>query len=87
MGLVLKEKICVASPQGTSEVQLLFGDITKLPMEEKVDYLFTSAFPGKISLEDVGARKASMNRILYVLQPNRTCCSLTVSIRQSCLAM
>lgn len=46
MGLVLKEKICLRTPQGVSEVQFLFGDITQLPLAEKVDYIFTSAFPG-----------------------------------------
>nr|KAG5685787.1 hypothetical protein BaRGS_019850 [Batillaria attramentaria] len=47
MGLVLKEKILLKTPQGMSEIQLLFGDITQLPIEEKVDYIFTSAFPGQ----------------------------------------
>ena len=48
MALVLKEKICLTTPQGVSEVQLLFGDITQLPVEEKVDTVFVSAFPGEL---------------------------------------
>ena len=47
MGLVLKEKISLDTPRGVSEVQLLFGDITQLPEEEKVDIVCVSAFPGK----------------------------------------
>ena len=49
MALVLKKKICLTTPQGVSEVQLLFGDITQLPVDEKVDAIFVSAFPGELS--------------------------------------
>ena len=47
MGLVMKEKICLMTPVGVSEVQLFFGDITQLPVKEKVDIIFVSAFPGE----------------------------------------
>ena len=54
MALVLKERICLTTPQGASEVQLLFGDITQLPVEEKVDAIFVSAFPGEtLSVHDL----------------------------------
>ena len=33
---------------GDCEIQLLYGDITKLPLEEKMDILMVSAFPGTI---------------------------------------
>ena len=53
MALVLKEKICLTTPQGVSEVQLLFGDVTLLPMTDKVDILFVSAFPGEFCFSSV----------------------------------
>ncbi|XP_076463846.1 uncharacterized protein LOC143295997 [Babylonia areolata] len=46
MGLVLKDKIRLHTQLGQSEVQLLFGDITQLTQQEKVDFIFVSAFPG-----------------------------------------
>ncbi|KAK7104240.1 uncharacterized protein [Littorina saxatilis] len=46
MGLVLKDSMRLTTALGISEVQLLFGDITQLPIDEKVDFIFVSAFPG-----------------------------------------
>ncbi|BFZ05756.1 hypothetical protein BsWGS_08795 [Bradybaena similaris] len=46
MGLLLKDKIELLTPLGSQEIQLLIGDITKLPLEEKVDFIFISAFYG-----------------------------------------
>ncbi|XP_076442860.1 uncharacterized protein LOC143281529 [Babylonia areolata] len=46
MALELKEKIVLQTLQGLSEVQLHFGSITSLPVEEKVDAIFVSSFPG-----------------------------------------
>lgn len=48
MGLLLKDKIELSTPLGSQEIQLLIGDITKLPLEEKVDFIFISAFYGNI---------------------------------------
>ena len=47
MPLILEETISVATRLGTSLVQLYLGDITHLDMDNKVDIIFTSAFPGK----------------------------------------
>ena len=33
---------------GDCEIQLLYGDITMLPLEQKMDILMVSAFPGTI---------------------------------------
>ncbi|CAG5131449.1 unnamed protein product, partial [Candidula unifasciata] len=46
MGLLLKDKLELSTPLGSHEIQLLIGDITKLPQEEKVDMIFISAFYG-----------------------------------------
>ena len=46
MPLILEETISVSTRLGTSLVQLYLGDITDLDMEDKVDIVFTSAFPG-----------------------------------------
>ena len=47
MGLVMKEDIILNRPNGDkSYIQLLFGDITQLQLEDAVDFLFVSAFPG-----------------------------------------
>ncbi|KAK7480324.1 hypothetical protein BaRGS_00028371 [Batillaria attramentaria] len=74
MGLVLKEKILLKTPQGMSEIQLLFGDITQLPIEEKVDYIFTSAFPGdycEVPGTLIGALKRNLGLRVGVLATDK----------------
>ena len=46
-GLVLAEDMKVETSSGTRHVQLLFGDITCLTAEEKMDVVIVSAFPGE----------------------------------------
>ncbi|KAL8619588.1 hypothetical protein ACOMHN_019644 [Nucella lapillus] len=63
MGLVMKSKIHLDTQLGQSEIQLLFGDITQLPKEDKVDFIFVSAFPGDytpVSGTMIGALKRNL---------------------------
>ncbi|KAL5007943.1 hypothetical protein ScPMuIL_013524 [Solemya velum] len=46
MSLVVKEKLTLWTRNGNCEIQLLYGDITQLPMEEKVNLIMVSAYPG-----------------------------------------
>ncbi|XP_012942474.1 uncharacterized protein LOC101852264 [Aplysia californica] len=47
--LVLEDEIILSTRLGSSSVQLYLGDITDLSIENKVDIIFTSAFPGDYS--------------------------------------
>ena len=47
-GLQVHSTIKLQTQDGLREIQLCFGDITKLPVEEKVDVIMVSAFPGLI---------------------------------------
>jgi len=44
--LTVEDTIPLWTPTGTYEIQLLYGDITKLSQEDKVDIIMVSAFPG-----------------------------------------
>ena len=43
--LNVHDRIYVLTPEGEREIQLCVGDITQLPVEEKVDIILISAFP------------------------------------------
>ena len=45
MGLLLKDQLDVSTSHGTCQIQLCVGSVTKL--QEPVDVLIISAFPGK----------------------------------------
>ncbi|XP_033734725.1 uncharacterized protein LOC117323550 [Pecten maximus] len=49
MNLTLNDTLSIWTPGGTYEIQLLFGDITKLPKEDSVNLIMVSAFPGDYS--------------------------------------
>ncbi|XP_069116423.1 uncharacterized protein [Argopecten irradians] len=49
MNLSLHDTLSIWTPAGTYEIQLLFGDITKLPKEDAVNLIMVSAFPGDYS--------------------------------------
>lgn len=40
----------IATADGDREIQLCVGDITQLPPSDKVDVIFISAFPSKLSI-------------------------------------
>ncbi|OWF43843.1 uncharacterized protein LOC110459200 [Mizuhopecten yessoensis] len=46
MDLTLSDTISMWTPTGTYEIQLLYGDITKLRQEDSVNLIMVSAFPG-----------------------------------------
>ncbi|XP_064629100.1 uncharacterized protein LOC135488421 isoform X2 [Lineus longissimus] len=48
-GLLVKSTIEVPTPNGHYKIQLLVGDITALPLQDKVDIIMVSAFPGDYS--------------------------------------
>lgn len=47
MGLKVHNRIFVLTHEGEREIQLCVGDITHLPVEEKVDIIIVSSFPGE----------------------------------------
>jgi hypothetical protein len=47
-GLLVKSTIDVPTPNGHYKIQLLVGDITALPPQDKVDIIMVSAFPGRL---------------------------------------
>ena len=47
-GLQYQDKIEFDSASGVKSICLYFGDITKQPIEEKVDLLMISAFHGEL---------------------------------------
>ena len=48
-GLQYEDKIEFVSASGVKSICLYFGDITKQPIEEKVDLLMISAFHGELT--------------------------------------
>lgn len=50
MDLVIHSKMYIATADGDREIQLCVGDITQLPPTDKVDVIFISAFPSKLSI-------------------------------------
>ena len=50
MGLDVHDRIYVLTPEGEREIQLCVGDITHLPVEEKVDIILVSSFPSMIHI-------------------------------------
>ena len=47
-GLVVTDTLLISGSDGVHEIQLCFGDITELPVKDKVDVVMVSAFPGTI---------------------------------------
>ena len=47
MALVTHSTLQVETRDGLREIQLLFGDITCLPVQEQVDVIIVSAFAGE----------------------------------------
>ena len=45
-GLIVKDSLLISGSDGVHEIQLCFGDITELPLKDKVDVVMVSAFPG-----------------------------------------
>ena len=45
--LKVESRIYVLTSNGEREIQLCVGDITALPLEDKVDVILISAFPSK----------------------------------------
>ena len=45
--LKVESRIYVLTSNGEKEIQLCVGDITALPLEDKVDVIVISAFPSK----------------------------------------
>lgn len=56
-GILVKDSIIIEGEDGRHEIQLCFGDITKLSKKEKVDVVMVSAFPSKFSLSTVKSTK------------------------------
>lgn len=50
MSLITESRLYVWTPGGEREIQLCVGDITALPVEDKVDIVMVSAFPSKSTL-------------------------------------
>lgn len=46
VGLLVKDSLLINGSDGVHEIQLCFGDITDLPVKDKVDVVMVSAFPG-----------------------------------------
>ena len=46
MALQTASRMYVMTSSGEKEIQLCVGDITALPVEEKVDVIMVSSFPG-----------------------------------------
>ena len=47
MSLIVENRIYVPTYNGEKEIQLCLGDITMLPVEDKVDVILVSALPGE----------------------------------------
>ena len=47
MSLSVADRLYVVTSHGESEIQLCVGDITALPLEDKVDVVMISAFPSE----------------------------------------
>ena len=47
MSLKVQSRMYVLTSNGEREIQLCVGDITALPVEDKVDVILISAFPSK----------------------------------------
>ena len=45
MSLIIDSRIYIATADGEREIQLCIGDITALPISDKADVIFVSAFP------------------------------------------
>lgn len=50
MSLTVERRLFIVTPDGEREIQLCFGDISKLPVEDKVDVIMISAFIGRYFL-------------------------------------
>jgi hypothetical protein len=46
MNLIKQDSIPLWTRNGECEIHLLYGDITQLAMDDKVDLIMVSAFPG-----------------------------------------
>ena len=51
MALKLVNSITITTQFGKSRIELLKGDITDLPLEDKVDIVMTSAFRGRFGIQ------------------------------------
>ena len=51
MKLDLHKTIEVSTNRGKKYIELYVGDVTELPVHEKVDIVFVSAFPGLFELK------------------------------------
>ena len=45
-GLALIDTMCINTNNGTRFIELYLGDITDLSLEDKVDIIMVSSFPG-----------------------------------------
>lgn len=52
MSLEVEETITVPTEQGEREIQLLLGDITKAPVEDKLNVIVISAFQSKFVYDE-----------------------------------
>ena len=50
MNLFLQKSITVSTNRGEKYIELHVGDITELPVCEKVDFLLVSAFKGLLNI-------------------------------------
>ncbi|XP_050404793.1 uncharacterized protein LOC126820737 [Patella vulgata] len=71
-GLKSLNKIVLPTRQGNCAVEFMCGDITKLPMEDKVDIVMVSAFPNDYSL-------GGKHTLISALYHNLDLCVATLS--------
>ncbi|KAK6181428.1 hypothetical protein SNE40_009276 [Patella caerulea] len=71
-GLKSLNKIVLPTRQGNCVVEFMCGDITKLPMEDKVDIVMVSAFPNNYSL-------SGRHTLMSALYHNLDLCVATLS--------
>ncbi|XP_033121102.1 uncharacterized protein LOC117120194 [Anneissia japonica] len=74
VSLIVADVIPVVTQLGTCDIELCFGDITKLPVEEKVDIVVVSAFRGDYSPTPtslIGSLKLSLGLDVRRLAQNK----------------